>query len=40
MCVVSYYELGLQAAVEKALIPSRDLVQSNQCADGVFVESV
>lgn len=40
MCVVSYYELGLRAAVEKALILSRDLAPSNQGADGILVESV
>lgn len=39
MCVVSDYDLGLWTAMEKALILSRDLIHSNQGADGIFVES-
>lgn len=40
MWLVSYYKLGLQAAMQKALMLFGDLVHFNQWADGIFVEGM
>lgn len=40
MCVVSYYELSLRAAMEKALIFSREPVYSHPYTEAIFVRSM
>lgn len=39
MYVVSYYELSLRAAMEKALIFSREPVHSHPFTEAIFVKS-
>lgn len=40
MCVVSYYELSLQAAMEKALIFSREPVYYHPYTEATFVRNM